>query len=305
MNTILFDYNESGINEQSGSNLDGIYKLLEKYPDINIELKGRTDSRGNPDYNLQLSEKRAQSVADYLVLKGIDRGRIAVNAVGESDPVASNQNEDGSDAPEGRKLNRSVSIILSKPDNEMIRTADIPVPHKPEIKADMGYTILMFRSTGRVTSTPTELLDEQVSMLTTDETYSYTLGKFATKDDASVYLDKVIGKGYPDAKIVSEKNLDHLLQDHTLANAQMNPECFTIQFMELKYPRDASTFDNLSTVKRYKCKDGLYRFVTEEYSGYEDARRHLAEVIHKGYEDAMVMPCSYYSTMMIQDQMDK
>ena len=305
MNTILFDFNESGINEQSRRNLDGIYKLLEKYPDISVELTGHTDSRGNPDYNMQLSEKRAQSVAEYLVSKGIDSERIIVKAVGESEPVASNQNEDGSDAPEGRKLNRSVSINLSKPDNEMISIADISAPERPDIKADMEYTILMFRSTGRVTSTPTELLDEQVSMLAVDDTYSYTLGKFATRDDASVYLDEAIGKGYPDAKILSLKNLNHLLQDHTLANFKMNPECFTIQFMELKYSRATSDFSNLSMVKEFKCKDGLYRFVTGEYAGFEDARRHLPEVVHQGYTDAIVMPCSYYSTMMVQDQMDK
>jgi outer membrane protein OmpA-like peptidoglycan-associated protein len=305
INTILFDFNESGINEQSAQELDRIYELLEKYPDIHIELKGRTDSRGNPDYNLQLSEKRAQSAAEYLVSKGIDRGRITVEAVGDSDPVASNHNEDGSDAPEGRKLNRSVSIILHTPNVGKISTADTSVPDIPDIKADMEYTILMFQSTGRVTSTPTELLDEQVSMLEKDDTYTYTLGKFATKDDASSYLNEVIGKGYPDAQIVSLKNLDHLLQGHTLTNLQTNPECFTIEFIELKYPQDASAFSNLSKVKGYKCKDGLYRFVTGEYSGYEDAKKHLAEVLHQGYADAMVMPCSYFSNMMVQDQTDE
>jgi hypothetical protein len=142
-------------------------------------------------------------------------------------------------------------------------------------------------------------------MLATDETYTYTFGEFATEEDASEYLDKVIGKGYPDAKIVSLKNLNQLLQDHTLANLQMNPECFTIQFMELEYPRDASTFSNLSMVKGYKCKDGIYRFVTGEYAGFEEARKHLLEVMHQGYTDAIVMPCSYFSTMMVQDQMDK
>ncbi|MCK4748945.1 MAG: OmpA family protein, partial [Bacteroidales bacterium] len=304
-NSILFDFNESGINKQSGQELDRIYELLEKYPDINIELTGRTDSRGNPDYNLQLSIKRAQSAAEYLVSKGIDSERITVKAVGDSEPVASNQNEDGSDAPEGRKLNRSISIILSNPDDEMIRIADVSVPDELNNKADMEYTILMFQSTGRVTSTPKVLLDEQVSMLATDETYSYTLGKFPTKDDASVYLNEVIGKGYPDAQIVSLKNLNHLLQGHTLANHQTNPDCFTIQFLEMIYPRDALTFSNLSNVKGYKCKDGLYRFVTGEYSGYEDARQHLAEVMQQGYTDAIVMPCSYFSNMMVQDQMDK
>ena len=305
INAILFDTNVSDINQQSAQELDRIFELLEKYPDIHIELKGRADSRGNPDYNLQLSEKRAHSVAGYLVSKGIDTERITMKAVGDSDPVASNQNEDGSDAPEGRKLNRSVSIILSKPGDEMIRTVDISVLDEPNIKADMGFTILMFQSTGRVTSTPAKLLDEQVSMLAKNDTYSYTLGKFNTKEDASVYLNEVIGKGYPDAQIVSLKNLDHLLQGHTMADHQTDPDCFTIQFMELEYPRDGSTFDNLSKVKGYKCKDGLYRFVTGEYSGYEDARKHLPEVVHQGYTDAMVMPCSYFSNMMVRDQMDE
>ena len=73
---------------------------------IIIEIGSHTDSRGTDLYNETLSQNRAQSVVDYLVSKGIDKKRIKAKGYGEKEPIAPNQNPDGTDNPEGRQMNR-------------------------------------------------------------------------------------------------------------------------------------------------------------------------------------------------------
>ena len=78
-------------------------ELSEAYAGIII---GHTDSTGNAEYNMGLSKRRAQSVADYLVSTGVDAGKLRVTGRGKNDPIASN------DTPEGRVQNRRVDIIV-------------------------------------------------------------------------------------------------------------------------------------------------------------------------------------------------
>ncbi len=86
-----------------------ILELLKDDPDITIVLKGHSDSRGDEEYNTWLSERRAKTIAQYLIKRGIPRDRIVVEAYGENFPVASNL------TPEGRRLNRRVEIVIHKP----------------------------------------------------------------------------------------------------------------------------------------------------------------------------------------------
>jgi outer membrane protein OmpA-like peptidoglycan-associated protein len=296
LNNILFDYNESTISPAAMRDVERIYVLMRKYPEIGIELTGHTDARGSQDYNLKLSNKRAQSVADYLITSGIEPGRITIKAAGESEAVAINQYEDGSDAPEGRRLNRHVSITINNLSSDKIRVADIFVPDELVPKEDKGYTVLLFQSTGRVAGIPEEFLEEQVSMISTDQSFMYTAGEFDRKTDAVAYLNEVIDQGYPDARIIERKSLENLIRDNS-SSGPFHPESYTIQVMALKKPRDISYFKDLSRVHRYECRDGLCRFVTGEYERIEEAMRDLPVIRRKGYRDAMIMPCSRYVTM--------
>ncbi len=298
LNNILFDYNESSINEEAKRDVERIYVLMRKYPEIGIELTGHTDAIGAIDYNQKLSNNRAQSVANYLISKGIDPQRISVKAAGETESVAINQYEDGSDAPEGRKLNRHVSIRITNLSNDKIRVANIFVPDDLIPIQDKGYSILLFQSSGRVTTTPEVFLDEQVSMISTDNSYMYTAGQFDKKTDAVRYLNDVIDVGYPDARIIERRSLEQLIQSNSRADP-FDSVCYTIQIMALKRDREASYFKNLKNVKRYECKDGLFRFVTGEYTQIDDALTQIPELKEKGYSHLMIMPCSRYVAMMV------
>lgn len=85
---IYYDFNDWHIRPDAAAVLDTtIYKLLVNNPGLVIELGSHTDSRGSDEYNLELSQKRAQAVVDYLVKKGIDPGRLIARGYGETQLV--------------------------------------------------------------------------------------------------------------------------------------------------------------------------------------------------------------------------
>ncbi|MDP1616145.1 OmpA family protein [Phenylobacterium sp.] len=80
-----------------------------------IEVVGHTDSVGEADYNLALSLRRAQAVADWLAQEGgVPEARLAASGLGEADPAAPNQTASGADDPQGRALNRRVVVVIPK-----------------------------------------------------------------------------------------------------------------------------------------------------------------------------------------------
>ncbi len=108
LNNIFFDYNQYTLLEDSYSELNRLIKLLKDNPNMEIEIAGHTDNIGSPTYNLDLSRKRAQSVADYLIANGLNPKRLKVKGYGERLPIASN------DTDEGRQLNRRVEFKILK-----------------------------------------------------------------------------------------------------------------------------------------------------------------------------------------------
>ncbi len=101
---LLFDFNKADIKPQYYKNLNNVITVLKKNPSMKVEIQGHTDNVGSAAYNLKLSEKRAQSVANYLIAHGIAASRLTVKGYGFARPVASN------DTAEGRALNRRVQL---------------------------------------------------------------------------------------------------------------------------------------------------------------------------------------------------
>jgi len=108
LNNIYFEFNKFSLQPESFTELDRVYKFMVDNPDIKIEISAHTDSIGSDEFNLELSQKRAQSVVDYLINKGIDSMRLIAKGYGRNDPVASNSTE------EGRALNRRVEMKIIK-----------------------------------------------------------------------------------------------------------------------------------------------------------------------------------------------
>ena len=110
---ILYDFDSANLTPSAKISLDtGLYPIMIENPQIIIELSSHTDAKGSDAYNLKLSQERAKSVVDYMISKGIDSRRLRDAGYGESRPIAPNTNEDGSDNPEGRALNRRTEFEI-------------------------------------------------------------------------------------------------------------------------------------------------------------------------------------------------
>ena len=107
MPDVLFATNQYNLKPGARESLARIAGIILAYPDLRLEIEGHTDSTGTEEYNQVLSEKRAGTVRDYLVDKGVGIDTVIARGLGESDPVASN------DTSAGRKLNRRVELIVS------------------------------------------------------------------------------------------------------------------------------------------------------------------------------------------------
>ena len=125
---ILFAFDQTEIRQEFKPLLDSVVFMMKKHPELHILINGYTDSKGSQAYNLQLSAKRAGVVADYIKSGDIASKRLKVSARGESDPVAINENKDGTDCPQGRKYNRRVSILANGTSNEIVVVHYIAVP---------------------------------------------------------------------------------------------------------------------------------------------------------------------------------
>jgi iron complex outermembrane recepter protein len=103
---ILFENNSSKLRKVSYTALDEVAELLMEDPNLNLEIEGHTDSRGDEAFNQKLSERRAAAARAYLIKKGVDASRIISTGFGESQPVDTNDTE------EGRFNNRRVILKL-------------------------------------------------------------------------------------------------------------------------------------------------------------------------------------------------
>ena len=83
LKNIYYDYDKWNIKDEAKPTLDELTKILQDNPQINIQLSSHTDCRGTDEYNLELSQKRAQSVVEYLIYKGIDSTRLIAAGYGE------------------------------------------------------------------------------------------------------------------------------------------------------------------------------------------------------------------------------
>jgi outer membrane protein OmpA-like peptidoglycan-associated protein len=109
LHNVFFDFDKSDLKSESTVELNRAIELLNKYPNIKIEIHGHTDNIGNYDYNIKLSERRAYSVKNYLVKNGFDENRI-LKVVGHGPDRLLEPNT----TKEGRAKNRRVEFVISE-----------------------------------------------------------------------------------------------------------------------------------------------------------------------------------------------
>ncbi len=112
---VVFDRGSTKLNARSRAALDHIVAKLQAFPEVRIEVRGHTDSRGSADDNLGLSSRRAEAVVWYLRVNGVPEIQLQGRGMGESQPLVSNR------TPEGRSRNRRIQLVtLANLDKDVI-----------------------------------------------------------------------------------------------------------------------------------------------------------------------------------------
>lgn len=110
---LLFATDRSVLEPGADRHLQNLVEFLQRYPERRVEIEGHTDNVGASSYNLGLSQRRAESVLDYLTQRGIDSERLSALGLGQERPIASNRTE------AGRQQNRRVEIIIENPQDSL------------------------------------------------------------------------------------------------------------------------------------------------------------------------------------------
>jgi outer membrane protein OmpA-like peptidoglycan-associated protein len=107
---VLFETDQAALKPGADKTITNLTEFMAKYPERRVRVEGHTDARGSDEYNLQLSQRRANAVRDALMSRGVSSDRIMTSGLGEGYPVASN------DTSAGMQQNRRVEIVISDED---------------------------------------------------------------------------------------------------------------------------------------------------------------------------------------------
>lgn len=106
LDNLIFQLGKARIEPESYQELDQVVSMLTTYPRMVIQLEGHTDTKGDPKLNMKLSQDRVDAVKDYLVSKGVNKGKVKTKAFGGTQPLSR------ADTEEAHKMNRRVQVRI-------------------------------------------------------------------------------------------------------------------------------------------------------------------------------------------------
>ncbi len=302
--TILFEFDSYKLSREAMVELEKIIPALLEREGLRLEIKGYADPVGTKQYNLELSEKRAETVCNYLVDKGINRSRITVKGLGESDFITDNRNPDGSDNAEGRRYNRRVSIGIVNDGYSIPVETFRYIPHNLMKYSGEAFWVLVKESENAVPAGYfTQFNRSELAFIRefrSDDKYLYAMGRFNSRTDALDYLLTVRDAGFADARIIPEYELPGYEE---VKQEGQNVKLYTIQIHALTAPA-TDPFPGLSNVREIRGSDGFYRYVVGEYRGYSKAKAALALIQSLGYPQAFIKEVDLLEVQTLKKESD-
>lgn len=201
---IYYDYNKANLKEESKKELDKLAQLLKLNPNLIVQINSYCDERGNEDYNLKLSQARAQAVVDYLISKRISPNRLIAKGWGKANPVVPNATTE-----EEHQLNRRTTFNIVKYEqlnhDNVISNISLDIVEGLKGKGNVIYTIQV-----AALSKPANNLEVWSSIYRLDPNikifevrgddglYRYYVGEFDNAQAAIEYKNKLANIGYSD-----------------------------------------------------------------------------------------------------------
>lgn len=215
LNNIYYDLDKSNIRPDAAVGLDSLVFILKDNPGIKIELSSHTDSRADDNYNMKLSERRAQSAVDYIIGKGISKERIRAKGYGESKLI--NRCSNGvACTEEEHQLNRRTEFKVveafgmeKNPENKYkVEEPAVDASVKKARSDEKAYLTIQIKAS----LTPVNLKEppyagiEGIMSDREEKGYSrYSVGRYYNIADANRKLDELRAKGFKDAFITGRK----------------------------------------------------------------------------------------------------
>jgi len=296
ISNILFEFDKYQLTDEAKPTLELLKTIMTNYPELTVEVAGYTDAKGGAEYNRILADKRAQTVIDFMVSKGIDKSKFSKKAFGKSNFAAINSNPDGTDNPEGRKYNRRVTFGIINPNTGVVLRQETFTPRHLRQSSSMKFNIVLLRTKERLnTGYFSNLIKDEMLFVRTiysDTINLYVLGVFYNRPDADRYLAYLRENGLKDSYIINQYDLENTPEQITVYKPEGQPEStrkiYTIQLKATKGPLDIiKSFPGYNGVKEIVADDGLYKYVYGEFPTIAKAKENL-EIVKKDYEDAFI-----------------
>lgn len=131
---VFFGFDSHALSDNAKSKLKLIKEVMDAFPGLKLEVSAYTDAMGPESYNQILSDRRANTISDYLVEMGVTETRLSLKGNGESNPVAINETANGLDSVLGRKFNRRVEFNILSAISDFIIFEAVDVPENLKIK---------------------------------------------------------------------------------------------------------------------------------------------------------------------------
>jgi outer membrane protein OmpA-like peptidoglycan-associated protein len=204
ISNLFFAFDEYKVMDKYFANLDVLSNYMLDNTDAVIEISGHTDALGSNEYNYLLSYRRAKTVKDYIVSKGVAASSIITKKYGETDPIACNV-KNGYDYPAGRKLNRRVEFSLLKQGTRGILIIDPIVGDANLVESSVAsetdadgviFTLQILALKNRRTI---DYFDDLIGVkedVGDDGFYRYYVGEFNTREEAQSSMQNLRDMGY-------------------------------------------------------------------------------------------------------------
>lgn len=293
---ILFDFDSYALTEEALASLEALKSTLLTYPDLKIEVAGYTDAKGTSEYNMKLADMRARAAIKFFTDAGIASSRFVKKALGNSNYAAVNTNMDGSDNPEGRRFNRRVTFGIIDPQTGITLSQETFTPVHLRQPYSMRYSVVLTKSVKELPDSHFESLrmTERYFMrvVDLDSLKLYTVGIFYNKTDARRFITYAREKGFRDAYIVTQYEINSMSKSLLNPMSETRPvnvgHGYTVQLKAARKPVNMKVFEGVVGVREVFSIDGYYRYLCGEFKSMAKAKEELATIKASGFSDAFI-----------------
>jgi len=211
INNIFYDFNKASLRPESKQELDRVASMLRETPNVIIQINAHTDKRGSRQYNRKLSQKRAQSVVDYIAAQGIDSERLFAKGFGESRPLI-----EGATSEAEHQLNRRTSFKVlavleaksSKTPELKVRAEELEKVEPGQLDNELSYRVQILALSERVDRKRFNKLlksipDAELFVNRSGDIFKYEIGQRASYDEATELRSRIVSLGQNDCFITA------------------------------------------------------------------------------------------------------